>query len=30
MIIGLKQRLTNITNDPKIELGEAEIERVDK
>ena len=30
MIIGSKQRLTNITNDPKIELGEAEIKRVDK
>ena len=29
-IIGSKQRLTNITNDPKIELGEAEIKRVDK
>ena len=30
MIIGSKQRLTNITNDPRIELGEAEIKRVDK
>ena len=30
MITGSKQRLTNITNDPKIELGEAEIKRVDK
>ena len=30
MIIGSKQRLTNITNDPKIELGEAEIKRVEK
>ena len=30
MIIGSKQRLINITNDPKIELGEAEIKRVDK
>ena len=30
MIIGSKQRLTNITNDPKIELGELEIKRVDK
>ena len=29
MIIGSKQRLTNITNDKKIELGEAEIKRVD-
>ena len=30
MIIGSKQRLTNITNEPKSELGEAEIKRVDK
>ena len=30
MIIGSKQRLTNITNDPRIALGEAEIKRVDK
>ena len=30
MIKGSKQRLTNITNDPEIELGEAEIKRVDK
>ena len=30
MIIGSKQRLSNITNDPKFELGEAEIKRVDK
>ena len=30
MIIGSKQRLTNIVNDPKIGLGEAEIKRVDK
>ena len=30
MIIGSKQRLTNIANDPKIVLGEAEIKCVDK
>ena len=30
MIIRSKQHLPNITNDPKIELGEAEIKRVDK
>ena len=30
MIIGSKQHLTNITNGPKIELGEAEIKRVHK
>ena len=30
MIIGSKQRLTIIVNDPKIELGEAEIKRADK
>ena len=30
MIIGSKQRFTNIVNDPKIELEEAEIKRVDK
>ena len=30
MIIGSKQPLTNIVSGPKIELGEAEIKRVDK
>ena len=30
MIIGSKQRPTAVTNDSKIELGQAEIKRVDK
>jgi hypothetical protein len=30
MIIGSKQRLANIINDPQIELGEATIKRVNK
>jgi hypothetical protein len=30
IIIGTKQRLANIINDPQIELGEATIKRVNK